>query len=380
MARRFDRVALVLVVIAIGLALGELGLRLLGLPRSGPFLQVFRGERFELMAYDSNPSGAFDLDLEDPGQRDRLASRLADPEAFRAHWQDTPWAVSIERNARGFRERELAPKSPGTRRVVILGDGFTVGHGLPNTLSYPRLLESRLQRLFEHDRTAASLDPRATSVEVLNLGAFDTDLPASLRSADFALRELDPDVLVYGHSMIDPGRDLEPSPSMTRIGQSERGRSHVVDWMRRLRADRNIRTSTISGYQRLREPAVWEATLSQIAGMAQAARAQGARFILLLLPPPLEIVDSTVAALHRRIGEAASGAGIEVVDALPALSRHPDEALRLHPRDHHPSPLYTRVVAELLAPVVIEALASGGSAGPPSPESSPERGRERSGK
>ena len=38
------RIALALVATAIGLALGELGLRLTGLPRSGPFLQEFRGE------------------------------------------------------------------------------------------------------------------------------------------------------------------------------------------------------------------------------------------------------------------------------------------------------------------------------------------------
>jgi hypothetical protein len=397
MARRFDRVALALVATAIGLALGELGLRLLGLPRSSPFLQEFRGEHFKLMAYDSNPSGAFDLDLGDPTQRDRLARRLADPEQFLAHWQDTPWAVSFEFNSQGFRERELVPKSPGTKRVAIIGDSFTVGHGLPNTLAYPRLLESRLQRIFEHDRSSAPMNPRATSVEVLNLGRGDTDLPAIARSADFALRELAPDVLVYGyfmddpvpalahesespiHAMLDAGwLDLEQSPTMTRVGQSDRGHSRVVDWTKHFFADRSVTTSTIAWYQRLHEPAAWEATAAQIAAMSQAARARGARFILLLLPLPYEVTDSPFAAAHRQMREAASRSGIEVVDALPELSRHPDDALRLHPRDRHPGPLYTRVVAELLAPVVIEALASGDSDGPTPAESSPGPGRDRS--
>jgi hypothetical protein len=393
------RIALALVATAIGLAFGELGLRLAGLPRSGPFLQEFRGERFKLMAYDSNPSGAFDLDLGDPVLRERLAQRLANRDEFLAHWQATPWAVSFEFNSQGFRERKLVPKTPGTKRVAIIGDSFTVGHGLPNTLAYPRLLESRLQRALEHDRGAESMDPRATSVEVLNLGRGNTDLPAIVRSAEFALRHLAPDVLVYGYFMNDPVPTIDPergspihdmldagwvavdqSPSMTRIGQAERGHSRVVDLSKRFFADRSVTTSTIAWYRRLHEPAAWQPTLARIAAMSRAARVRDARFILLLLPLPFEVADSPFAEAHRQMREVASKAGIEVVDALPELSRHPDDALRLHPRDRHPSPLYTRVVAELLAPPVIAALASGGPGGASPPESVPGPGRERSDK
>jgi lysophospholipase L1-like esterase len=401
------RIALASASAVLGLALGELGLRLADLPRSGPFLQEFRGEAFKLMAYDSNPSGAFDLDLSDAELRGRLAERLENPAEFEAHWAATPWAVSFELNSQGFRERKLAAKPPGTKRVAIVGDSFTVGHGLPNALAYPRLLESRLQRAFDHDRGTGSASAIPTAVEVLNLGRGNTDLPAILRSADFALRHLSPDVLVYGYFMNDPVPSLarapgspihdmldagwvsvDQSPSMTRIGESERGAFRVGDLMRRFFADRSVTTSTIAWYQALHAPEAWRPTLARIAATSRAARARGARFVLLLLPLPFEIADSPFAQAHRQMREAAEQAGIEVVDALPALARHPDDALRLHPRDRHPSPLYTRVVAELLAPVVLDALASG--AAPPdaapdassgvAPKAVPEPGRKRSGK
>lgn len=378
---------LVCVGALVGLAVGESGLRILGLPKSGPFLQEFRGPGFRLMAYDSNPSGVFELDLSDDAVRERLAARLDDPDELRARWHETPFAVAFELDRSGFRERRIGPKLPGVRRVVIVGDSFTVGHGLPEVLAYPRLLEARLQRAFEHGRTTLSAGVAGSAVEVLNLGRGDTDLPAIERSAQWALRQLAPDLLIYGyfmndpipsaarapespiHDMLDAGWiDLERSPTSTRIGESVRGRFRIVDLAKRFFADRSVTNATIAWYRELHEPAAWQSTLVRISALAETARARDARFVLLLLPLPFEIADSPFAEAHRAMRAAAEAAGIEVVDALPALARHPDDALRLHPRDRHPSPLYTRVVAELLEPVALDALAS------------PAAGRERSGR
>jgi hypothetical protein len=76
------RAALVVAGLLFGASCMEVGMRLAGLPRSGPFLQEFRGERFKLMSYDTNPSGALDLDLSDPTLRALLAERLFDRHEF----------------------------------------------------------------------------------------------------------------------------------------------------------------------------------------------------------------------------------------------------------------------------------------------------------
>ena len=366
-ANLLARVGLAFAAGVVGIALGELGLRIADLPANGPFLQEFRGERFKLMAYDSNPSGALDLDLRDEAVRDGFAGRLGNPAELEASWQATPFAVAFELNAQGFREKKLVPKPAGVHRVAIIGDSFTVGHGLPESLAYPRLLEGSLRRKLE----SATPLPRSAAIEVLNLGRGNTDLPAILRSGEFALLHLAPDVLVYGyfmndpiptqkreggspiHDMLDAGWvSVSQSATMTRIGQQERGVSRVVDLLRRLFADRDVTAATIAWYQSLHERDAWQPTLERIAALSRAAQERNARFVLLLLPLPFEIARSPFAEAHRTMRLAAEGEGVEVVDALPALARHPDDALRLHPRDRHPSPLYTRVVAELLAPVV----------------------------
>lgn len=370
------RAGLVVGATALGLLFGELGLRLADLPHAGPFLQEFYGEGFKLMAYDANPSGALDLDLRDARVRERWAPRLTNAAEFEASYRATPWAVAFEMNSQGFREKKLEPKRPGMRRIAIVGDSFTAGHGLPNAFAYPRLLEVRLQRAAEHGRTTDAL---AHPVEVLNLGRGNTDLPAIARSADFALRHLAPDVLVYGYFLNDPIRTLsrdgetpihdmldagwiaaKQTRSMIRIGDVPRGRARVVDLIRRFTADRRVTEATIAWYRRLHQPAAWKPTLDRIVAMERASEAQGARFVLLLLPLPFEIARSPFAEAHRSMKTAAEAEGVEVLDALPALAAYSDEDLRLHPRDRHPSPVYTRVVAELLA----DALSTTGAAEP----------------
>jgi len=47
-------------------------------------------------------------------------------------------------NAWGFREREIGLKPPGTYRIVVIGDSFTYGQGLPEQDRLTEILEVRL--------------------------------------------------------------------------------------------------------------------------------------------------------------------------------------------------------------------------------------------
>ncbi|MFK7896224.1 MAG: hypothetical protein AB8G23_10330 [Myxococcota bacterium] len=382
------RLGLVLGGLVLGTVLGEVALRALSLPKAGPFLQEFRGERFKVMSYDENPTGAFDLDLNEPAVRERIARRLHDPADFEESWRDTPYGVEFDLNALGFRERAFRPRAtprglPGAvRRIAIVGDSFTVGHGLPNHLSYPRRLEALLR-----EREARSKGPE---VEVLNLGQGDTDLRQVMRVAGFSLKQLDPDILIYGYFLNDPLRTLEAdsetilhdmldagwtrieqSRATTRIGQAERGFSRVFDLMEVALADRNVTNSTVDWYQRLHEPEAWRPTRDQIKRLADAARRSEVRFIVLLLPLPFQISEGyPFAKAHLAMADALRDVGVETVDALPALQGFSDEALRLHPRDRHPSPLYAERVSGLLADLLSASAVPAAPVVPAEPASS----------
>lgn len=356
----FERVALLAGGSLAGLLLMELALSIVDLPRSVPFLQEFHGSGFKVMAYDANPSGCLDVDLRDRERREAIAERFATPEqrrAFEEHWSPTPFAVEVDFNPAGFREDEFQPKQEGVRRIVIVGDSFSYGHGLPDEDSYPRQLEALLR----------SRDPEQP-LEVYNAARGGFDLDAIAPVASMALRDLDPDVLVYGYFLNDPlrrtnatGAEIEPmldtawrrrerEGSRFSLGGRDRRGLRLPALVRDLLHGRRLTADTLAWYQRIHEPASWAPTARVIERMQRSARERGVDFLLLVLPVIWQLDgDYPLADVHRRIVEHAERHGIDVLDLHPALAGRADTELFLHPQDRHPNCTYTRIVAEVLA-------------------------------
>ena len=76
---------------------------------------------------------------------------------------DADWTANIHRNAYGLRGRDLpADKSANTTRILLLGDSFTFGSGVPNDAD---IFAARLEQ-----KLNAQLAGGGSSVEVLNGG------------------------------------------------------------------------------------------------------------------------------------------------------------------------------------------------------------------
>jgi hypothetical protein len=61
-------------------------------------------------------------------------------------------------NSLGLRDREYGPKQPGTFRVLLVGDSFSVSHGIEIEKSLSRQLENSLQRLGDLDNTPKKIE------------------------------------------------------------------------------------------------------------------------------------------------------------------------------------------------------------------------------
>lgn len=105
-------------------------------------------------------------------------------------------------NSDGFRDEEFVrERTPGTLRVLVLGDSFIYGTGVAAEDSIPVLLES-------------SLSARVgRPVEVYNLGIPGTDTYDYLRRAR-RFSDYRPDLVLYA---LYVDNDIEPSPPPARI-------------------------------------------------------------------------------------------------------------------------------------------------------------------
>lgn len=75
----------------------------------------------------------------------------ADPEVgvaltpgFEGVKTSSEFEYEVRINDHGIRDHPIVPKPPGVRRVLVLGDSFTFGTGVPLEFSYPKQMEKHL--------------------------------------------------------------------------------------------------------------------------------------------------------------------------------------------------------------------------------------------
>lgn len=376
------RLAAVIIALVLSVVLVEGVLWFADIPPTGPFLQEFRqlsdaskavgGVRlmkFKLMCFDADPSGCMDIDLRDPQQRARYARRFEPDAEFERRWRRTPHAVAVQYNDAGLRDVEFGPRRPDVWRIVVVGDSFTYGHGLPESDCYPRRLEALLR-----------LKAPQKSLEILNCGDGAANLRVIEKQALTSLKWADPDVLVYGyflndpldvadadelqvkgtrrvHDMLEVGwLNAEASSSHTRltVGARPLRGPRVWDAVLRLAEQRRLTHLTIDWYRRLHQGPSWEKTVEVLKTIRDKSREHDCRFILIVLPLIWQINgEYPLAGVHGQIMSSARDLGIEAIDGRAALAGYTDRQLMLHPRDRHPNATYARIIAETLADALV---------------------------
>ncbi len=358
---RFKLLALVIGSL-LALLLAEGILWIMDLPRTGPFLQEFYGPRegrkFKLTCFDSLPTGGIDADLRKPEDRARYEPFFPDGE-FSRHWEKTPYAVEVAYNSHGFRDREFGPRGDADLRIVVVGDSFTYGHGLPEKTCYPRQLEKILRETTP-----------GRKVEVFNCGHGADNVDRIHKVALYTLANYKPDILVYSyflndplkdetekkdvHAMLDPGwSNVEQEKTRFTIGMRERRGPRIYDLAAGFFESSRVTDTTLDWYRSIHEPGNWAPTARLIKAIDEAARDAGCRFILAVLPVIYDLSgEYPLESVHRYIETTAGSMRIEVIDCLPALRTRPDAELYLHPRDRHPNANYSRSVAETIASAI----------------------------
>lgn len=346
------RAALVVAGIAVALVAVEVGLRVIGaVPEVANPLYSF---------HDSDPV---------LGWRGRPDAHLR----FRRPQFD----VEVALDAHGWRQPDPPPPADPAARVLVLGDSFTWGWGVPQGAVYTDHLQRALPR---------------TAIANRGVNGFGTGQELLLLQQELAARTYDAVVLQFffndmadnvdGKSGRRPlfrldGDRLEPPTGVLQPLQG-RLRQWLKDHSRAFLlfdfATRSLGANDAAPpLQPVAEPAPLDpsripgAALTQrlVGAMADSARAHGARFVVLYAPHRLELtapgaVPPQIRAARAAAEAAVADAGVAWVDLTPAFAAATTPVL--FAGDEHWTPAGHALAARVLLDAdVLPAAGAGGA-------------------
>jgi hypothetical protein len=298
----------------------------------------------------------------------RSASRgYALKPGYRGEGERSPYLLHppITINGLGMRGRDVpAGRTPGTLRIICLGDSYVFGWGVREEETFPARLELHLARLGRG------------AVEALNAGvpAYGTEQELDqLRETGPALR---PDLVVLGLVLNDalPGGDRKghlalPLKTLLRRSAIYRflGRLYQQGMLSAIAeaATTDERLRDILAYERANTEALESGlpefeqarglAVERIDDMAETSRRLGARFLVVIFPNRHQIEDPSYA--HARFNETIAteleDRRIEVLDLFPIYK----EEARLAPlylADTHPGAFGHDVAARAASGRIVE--------------------------
>jgi len=372
-----------MVMLAIGFAIAELAVRLLGLePTTYPPHRMLEtaDKRRGLECYPEVVAGGLDVvDL-----RDAVIYSQAVEHGFTEAQLDgalanrTPHCVLFSYNAHTRRDAELRVDAR-VPSVMVIGDSFTEGAGVPEDEAFPRRLERRLQdalgRAPQEPWQLAVMEPRA--IQVWNVGRRGADQPQIRDDLTRFLPLVEPDVVVYAFVLNDFEMSAEHRAKQQYLNDlvMDRQRTGTPDWKlpRWLGWSALVRAFTARGrlaeetrrtvdwYLGMTGPENaegWALTQDDLRAMREAVEASGERrFLVAILP--LLVGDEggyPFDPVHDALLRFCDDASLRCVDLREALGGTDPRSLHVHPVDMHPNGVAHARIAEALEPHVLALL------------------------
>ncbi|MBI5433708.1 MAG: SGNH/GDSL hydrolase family protein [Planctomycetes bacterium] len=267
--------------------------------------------------------------------------------------------AASERNAAGFHDVEWArEKPPGTWRLVVLGDSFTMGQWVARDELFVKRLERELRA-------------SGKAIETLNvaLGGADTrDELGLLRDVGLAY-EPDAVLLVF---FLNDATHLDSNPLMVKKIHAELARepeglariSKAWELFDRSRRQRAVTQATVADYLAsfrgdAEQRAAWEDCKRALAELAELCKQRRLPLGVAIFPMLMEL-DSEAGhpfvELYAEVEAHCASLGVPVLQLLPVFLRRSAPALWVAPDDAHPNATANALVVPALKAFV---LASG---------------------
>ncbi len=250
-------------------------------------------------------------------------------------------------NSAGFRDKAYSRvKPPGTFRIAVIGDSFTMGSGVASEDTYPSRLEADLNR--------ASSSPR---FEVLNFGCGGYGLRQYLAVIAHKALLYSPDLILIGLSQNDD--EILPDNiyrEKYQVKKNRRGFFRVYSWQW-IKANRFYRAAG-----KLKESGS-EHPGSGLPAKVRTERAKHLRYYFNQLRSIPEQSDIAVAAVYLSmsrlkgdyIQEQVRLTDIPFLDLSPAFAGQDIRKYVIAPIDYHPNGEANRIFAAEIRSFLVKA-------------------------
>ncbi len=352
--------------------------------RPGSGLKVVEGKSPEALRADShselvppreNPSGHPGRSLRPPGQ-DSLAAKIGlmlfgvvfslvlFEVAFRlfasesSHqlssadapaWRDRPDHFYVPENSIDNRDfRYAAAKTPGTFRIVVVGDSFTFGGKVQFDDTFPKRLERML-----------NLNTAQRKVEVLNWGVPGFSTRNEELLVRRAVRDFAADLVLLEITLNDP--EFKPY-RVTHSFQDNQGDVVLSHWVFNYWKSlgyvtrRIFNTITHEDYkdyyfELYENPKTWHNFTIGIRNVHKLAAAGEIPVLAVIFPLFSHPLDQRYPfkPLHEKIGNYLKEQSFPFIDLLPGYQDIPPERLQAIPgKDSHPNEIANRIAADTI--------------------------------
>jgi hypothetical protein len=258
--------------------------------------------------------------------------------------------IDRERNNEGNRDRLPFTKyvAPGCKRVIFLGDSFTIGHGI-----------NRMEDRFT-DRIAAWLDDKAPGKYVVaNLGepGFEASMVESTAAAVMSGMHADASLFVYVYNLNDIEGYMQLAGQKPLEGIYTSGPqfflfrdTYLLNWLYFRFLQFQARNNTyFSRLAAAYQSSSWDGLRAKLSQLHRECGEGHADFRMVIFPFLHDLQgDDSFAAARARLVEFCKSEKIPVLDLDPVFRKHAGEKLMVSRFDSHPNERAHAIAAEAI--------------------------------
>ena len=245
--------------------------------------------------------------------------------------------VDVAINSQGLRDREIPlERTPGTDRILMLGDSFILGWGVP----FEDIISKRLERLFAKD---------GKNVEVISTGVGNYN---TVMEVEYYLTrgiKFHPDVVVLNYTF----NDAEPVPSYRDNGFFARNSELLTvflggmdSFLRRFGAERRWDQYYLGLY----DTPGWDAAKAAMHRLAESTRQQGIKLIIVSWPELHDVQHYRLQRITDLVHGVADAEHVPFVDLLSSVKDQESSKLWVTAPDPHPNAYANGLYADYLIP------------------------------